>query len=211
MMNFVDAPSLVRSGNPVKKPLRDLAALFPGVSLSRPQADDGAAETARVISIRDLEAGRVAPLGELQALDLRPGPLTERCRTRRDDVLVSCRGTQLKVALVGPETAGAVASSNLIVVRPGPDLLPGVALAFLRNPATQADMLRSTRSSAGVIALSATDLGRLLVPVPPLDEQRRIVQLIEAVEATYRAGLRCAELRRRLGHELAGKMLFGKP
>jgi type I restriction enzyme S subunit len=103
-----------------------------------------------------------------------------------------------------------VANSNLIVVRPGPAVLPGVVLAFLQSPAAQADMLRDSRSSAGSLALSASDLGRLLIPVPPLDEQRRIVEFVEAMEKSYQAGLRALDLRRQLGRQLVSNLLSGE-
>jgi type I restriction modification DNA specificity protein len=200
-----------RAGNLVKKPLGQVANVFTGLSVSRPPTEGSPAQPVPVISIRDLEAGRVASLECLSSLELRVGAHTDRYRVWEGDVLATGRGTQFKVASVALDSAGAVANSNLIVVRPGPEVLSGVVLAFLQSPAVQAEMLRGTRSSAGSIALSARDLRQLLIPVPPLDEQQRIVEFLKVVETSYRTGVRAAELRRQLGHELVRKKLFEEP
>jgi hypothetical protein len=192
----------------MRKLLSEIATLYPGLSLLRRRARGAGVRLVPVISVGDLEAEGVAPADRLTRAPLQTGPATERYRVQEGDVLVTARGTLLKVALVGPESAGALASSNLIVVRAGPDVLPAVLLAFLRNPRTQGELLSGSRSSSGALALTANDLGGLLVPVPPLAEQRRVAELLEAVEANYRAGRRAAEVRRQVGYELANKLLL---
>jgi hypothetical protein len=193
------------------KALADVATVFSGLALLRRHTGGKGARPAAVINISDVQADGVAPLADLPALAVQLGPATDRYRVQEGDVLVTGRGTQLKVALVRPDSAGAIASSNLIIVRPGPELLAGALLAFLQSPLVQARLLSGTRSSAGSIALTATDLGRLVIPVPPLQEQRRIVELLDAVDTNYRTALQAAETRRRVGYELARKILFQAP
>jgi hypothetical protein len=194
----------------MQQPLHQVAELFTGLSVARLPARGGAAQPVPFISIADLDAGRLAPPERMASLELRTGPHLERYRVQPGDVLTTCRGTQFKVALVDEDRAGAVANANLIVVRPGPQVLPRTLLAVLQSPTVQAELLRGTRSSAGTISLAVSDLGRLMIPVPPLDEQRRMVEFLEAVDASYHAGMAAAELRRRLGYELAWREFLGK-
>src|SRR5262249_14367176 len=111
---------------PMKKPLSEVATIFPGLSILQHHRQGPGGQSVPVINVGDLEAGR--GVDQLPNLVLRIGPKVDRYRVAKGDVLVTARGTQLKVASVGREAVGAIASSNLIVVRPGPDLLPGVLL-----------------------------------------------------------------------------------
>lgn len=191
----------------MKQALSNVTEVFAGLSVLRRHGQGRGTRPVPVINVSDLEADGVAPADRLPRFTIRVGPATDRYRVQAGDVLVTARGTVLKVAVVGAESAGAIASSNLLVIRPGPEVLPAVLLAFLRSGPVQAELLASGQSSSRALSLTASDLGRLQVPLPPLAEQRRIVELLQAADANYRSALQAAELRRQVAYEVANRLL----
>jgi hypothetical protein len=172
--------------------------LFVGMPVSRHQAKEGEqAVREPVLSVGDIEEGQITPREQLMAAALRPGAL-DRFRIQEDDLLVSCRGTLLKAARVSADAAALLVSSNLIVVRPGEQLLPAVLLALFRSAAWQSQLRLRARSSSGLLQLTVRDLESLSVPLPPRELQQELAELIEAEEAHHQAALRAVALRRAL-------------
>lgn len=193
-----------------RRPLAQIAEVFLGLASLRHVAEDaGGATVVSVINVRDLDDGRVAPRDRLEVRAVAPGLPADRYRVRADDVLITCRGTQLKVAQVGEGVEGAVISSNLIAIRPGPDLLAPVLFAYFRSTSGRAALRGRNRSSNLTLALSPTSIGRIEVPVPPFEAQRRIADLVQAAEENYAAAVGAAEWRRKVAHEVAIKLLTG--
>jgi hypothetical protein len=181
--------------------------LFVGLPVSRYLAKEGAPSIEEpVLSVGDIEAGRLASRHELKLVALRPEQL-DRFRTRLDDLLVACRGTLLKVARVPEEAASLLASSNLIVLRPGSRVHPAILLALLRSPEWQEILHLRSRSSSGLMQLTTKDLEDLPVPVPPMPVQMELVALIEAEEEHFQNALQAAELRRALTEKLVLEIL----
>jgi restriction endonuclease S subunit len=123
--------------------------------------------------------------------------------------LVTCRGTQLKIGLVLEESDGAVISSNLIGIRPLHDVLPPVLFAYLNSAAGISALRGRSRSSTLTLALSPKSVGRIEVPVPPLEIQRQIAELVQAGEDNYTAAIGAAAKRRMVAHEVANNLLVG--
>jgi hypothetical protein len=184
--------------------------IFLGLADAR-QAPPDSRRVAPVINVRDLHDGQVPPIASLAKRALTAGVDVARYTVRADDVVITCRGTQLKIANITPESAGAVISSNLIAIRAGQDLLPAVLLAFLRSPATQQSLLRRAQSSTSSISLTSRSLGELMIPVPPLTIQTQIADLVIAAEDNFVAATRAAEQRRAVAHRIAFDVLRGNP
>jgi restriction endonuclease S subunit len=134
----------------------------------------------------------------------------QKYTVRADDIVLTCRGTQLKIANVTPESAGALISANLIAIRPGPMLLPAVLLAFLQSSATQKLLLQRAQSSTSSISLTTKSVTELPIPVPPLPVQEQIAELVIAAEESYAVAIRAAEQRRAVAHRVAFELLRGK-
>jgi Type I restriction modification DNA specificity domain len=97
---------------------------------------------------------------------------------RPGDVLVSIRGTFGRVAIVPEELAGANITQDTARVTPGTEVDGRYVAAFLRSGHAQQFFRRVARGVA-VKGVNLGDLRQLPVPVPPLEEQHRIVAEIE--------------------------------
>ena len=99
--------------------LGDISEVFAGIGVSREETLERPGKKFPVIGVRDLQDGAVTAREELDTVGFPDLARAETYAVRTDDVLVTGRGTLLKFGLVGDETAGAIASGNVIVVRPG--------------------------------------------------------------------------------------------
>lgn len=189
--------------------LLDLAKVFAGIGASREDSVPHSVERLPVIGIRDLQDGAVAPREALDMAEFSSPSRIANYAARQNDVLVSGRGTLLKFGLVGDETAGAIASGNIIVVRPGPDVEGGVLFAILSSDVFRPKIEVLRRGATTLLSLSPKDLGKLEINLPPRNEQQQIAALVRDTQIAYRAALEAAEIRRSLARRLIDARLFG--
>lgn len=189
--------------------LGEIAEVSAGIGI--PRADDARPDGPRlpVIGVRDLQDGAVTAIGGLETA-IFPDPVRAQAyAVQAEDVLVTGRGTVLKVGLVGDETAGAIASSNLILVRPGREVLGGVLFAILSSAVFRPRIEVLRRGATTLLSLSPRDLALLEIGLPGHEEQQRIAALVRDTQAAYRAAIEAAELRRALAWRLIDLRLFG--
>lgn len=101
----------------------------------------------------------------------------ERYLLQDGDLLFQSRGARHPVAVV---TAGvrAIAASGLHVIRPDAGRVGPEYLAWwLNHPASQVKLKDELARGSYIPFVSAADLRAFLVPVPPLEVQRRIVEV----------------------------------
>ncbi len=194
---------------PVSGRLGEVAEVFAGIGVSREETAERPGEKLPVIGVRDLQDGAVA---SRDALDTVGFPFPTRAETyavRPDDVLVTGRGTLLKFGLVGDETAGAIASGNIIVVRPNPGVMGGALFAILSSDVFRPKIEVLRRGATTLLSLSPKDLAKLEINLPPIDEQERVAALVKEAQIAYRTALEAAEIRRALARRLIDARLFG--
>lgn len=97
------------------------------------------------------------------------------------DILYCLRGSLGKAAIVRGIDRGAIASSLVIIrLQQGHD--PSYMLACLTSPFGRA-MIRQYDNGTAQPNLSAADVGKFAIPVPPLAEQKRIVAKVDQLMA----------------------------
>jgi type I restriction enzyme S subunit len=84
-----------------------------------------------------------------------------------------------KLAQVPPGTERVGGSTEFIVVRPGDLVDAGYLYFWCMEPSVRSNAKANMAGATGRMRLGATDLGQFRIPLPPLNEQRRIVALLE--------------------------------
>jgi len=184
--------------------------IFNGLSLSGRSigAKDEGEVVIRVIFISDLDAqsGRVnADIPKIIRVASRSK--VSRYLVQPNDVLISCRGTTNKVALFTDPAEPTAISANLIAVRPGARVLPLYLLAFFKSLQGQAELKALERGIAQQ-SFTVSDIASIQLPVPPLQVQQKIVDLIEAANEVYQLAHAAAQQRRDIALTVASKMMF---
>ncbi len=109
-------------------------------------------------------------------------PSRARQLIRTDDILVSTVRPNLNaVALVGPELDGATASTGFTVLRPANRVDADYLFHWVRTPQFVSDMVRRA-TGASYPAVSDRIVKEALIPLPPIDEQRRIAAILIRAE-----------------------------
>jgi hypothetical protein len=184
--------------------------IFVGLADARQPIDERGLRAIPLLNVRDLRDGHAPAAEALEKRLVAADADVERYTVRTDDVVITCRGTQLKVAWITPPTAGALISANLIGIRAGAAVLPAVLLAFLQSEAGQRALLQRGRSSTSSLSLTPKSVGTLSIPLPPLVVQNQVAELVRAAEHNHTAAIRAAEQRRAVALAVALELLRGE-
>lgn len=189
--------------------LGDIAEVFAGIGVSREDSLERPGDKMPVIGVRNLQDSGVAPIEELDTVGFASPSRALANAVRVDDVLLTGRGTVMKFGLVGPETEGAIASGNIIVVRPVAGVVGGALFALLSSDTYRPKIEVLRRGATTLLSLSPKDIKNLEVSLPPLEEQRRIAALVMDELTAYRNAIKAAEIRRALTRRVLDARLFG--
>ena len=184
--------------------------IFVGLADARQPIDERGLRAIPLLNVRDLRGGHAPAADALERRVVAADADVDRYMVRTDDVVITCRGTQLKVASITPSTAGALISANLIGIRAGAEVLPPVLLAFLQSEAGQRTLVQRGRSSTSSLSLTPKSVGQLSIPVPPKAVQNQIAELVRAAEDNHIAAIQAAEQRRAVALAVALELLRGE-
>ena len=138
-------------------------------------------------------------------------PSRARKRIQANDVLVSTVRPNLNaVAIVPRELDGQIASTGFCVLRPQPSVLHHKFLFYFTVTPEFVGELSSRVRGAHYPAVSDGDVKKLAIPLPPLSEQRRIVEILDQADALRRKRAEADAKAARILPALFYKM-FGDP
>lgn len=122
-------------------------------------------------------------------------PSRARQLIKTGDVLVSTVRPNLNgVASVSEDYDGATASTGFCVLRPRPERLHSSYLMHWVRTPQFVDLMVRQATGASYPAVSDRIVKSSLIPLPPLDEQRRIAAILDKADALRRKRKRALEL-----------------
>jgi len=171
------------------KRLEDVAtAIDYGVTASAVTRNTGT----KFLRITDIQDGSVewsqVPFCEAPAAKLKSAQLDDG-----DIVFARTGATTGKSFLIKDPPNGAVFASYLIRVKPSENVDAGYLAHFFRSSSYWRQIEKKTQGAAQG-GVNASSLSQLEVPLPPLDEQRRIAAILDKADALRRKRRRAIEL-----------------
>lgn len=161
-----------------------------------------------VLTVRCLTDGRIDPS---QITRFCPGNRpVDQYRLQTGDVLLPARSTSLKMAIVPPEWDGAIINATLIRIRCGDRLDPRLLVAYMSHPSGRAEVEACSQSGTLQLNLTVRSLRSLEIPLPPIEEQARLVELMEAADDAYRSAVDAAQRRHRSANEVVLNIMTGR-
>ena len=125
-----------------------------------------------------------------------------------NDILYCLRGSLGKTAIVQDIDKGAIASS-LVIIRPSKDITIKYLYYFLTSYLGQAEIYKHDNGSAQP-NLSAASVKAYKIPLPPLEEQKRIAAILDKADRIRRKRQEAIRLTEELGRSIFLDM-FGDP
>jgi len=169
-------------------PIHEVAHLNPESVSKKAPPDEIVYVDIAAVSSRGIDSDAVRRLRFAEA------PSRAQRVIRAGDTIVSTVRPYLRArALIGPEMDGWVASTGFCVVRPGPSLVPGYLDAVTSTDAFYRH-LESRQTGTTYPAVRPPDVGEARIALPPLEEQRRIADLLAAVDVARQAQDRRVDL-----------------
>jgi type I restriction enzyme S subunit len=134
---------------------------------------------------------------------------TKRGKPRPGDVLITREAPIGEVCLI-PEGLDVCLGQRMMLYRPNPQLLDNMfMLMALLSPLIQERLLLLAGGST-VGHVRVGDIRNLLIPVPPLDEQRQIASVLGAVDESLDSALLRLEMMISLKTGLMADLLTGR-
>ncbi|PLX85600.1 MAG: hypothetical protein C0617_03640 [Desulfuromonas sp.] len=127
------------------------------------------------IRIKDIHRGQAAKGSSWLKADFAQ-EIDPKWKLKAGDVLVSKSGTIGKVGMVRNGAVGAIAASGLFILRPDPGKIDPYYLSAYLNSAECRAWLESKTRGAVINHLSKKVVDELLVPLPPLQIQKRVAE-----------------------------------
>lgn len=162
-----------------------------------------------VINIKDIADDGVK-INDLKKFSLSNFKNAEHYIVYSNDIIMTCRGTQLKIVVIQNNLSKAIITSNLIAIRLTDELLPIFLATYLKTKEGQRALLSNIASSTMQLVLNVSDINEFNVPVPPLDLQKKIANIANISEVQYRLNIESANLRKEITNQIVTEMLMNK-
>jgi type I restriction enzyme S subunit len=190
---------LIREGrfNPPQKRVGDVGELTLGKSLG-PKSRSGI-HMRPYLRVANVLEDRI-DLSDLKQMSFTDEELAKYTLRPGDVLLNDGQSPELvgRPAIYQGELPNLCFQNHLIRFRAGPDIDSGYALIVFRHYLHAGEFREIARGSTNIATLSRTRLGDMLIPVPPLDDQQRIV--VEARRRLQTSAAQRETILTSLGH-----------
>jgi len=177
------------------KSLGQLAEILRGISVpSREYLDESVEGGLLYIRISDI--GRDGILGYAAK---RVPKKYGRIQLKDGDILLSVRGSIGKAAFVSKHFEGAVPSSQVVVLRPHEHMVNRIYLLRALSSKVVQRQLDRMKTGAMISYVSIAELKKLLIPLPELKNQLKIIRKIDELEKRFKT---TTNMRERLRQEM---------
>ncbi|KGX90042.1 MULTISPECIES: N-6 DNA methylase [Pontibacillus] len=162
------------NNQPNNKSLSNLTeSIYRGLNVSSKSVEEGVGEY-KIIKLSDVKDGDIN-LEELTQVTLKRKSKVEMYLVQRGDLIISNRGTSIKIAVVPHVDENIILSHNFLGIRCNNQLDPYFLKEYLESPVGQY-MLTSKQIGTNILTINPKDLEDIKIPVPEIEAQMEIVE-----------------------------------
>ena len=169
-----------------KKPLNKMIEVIRGKNF---RSDRSGSTPVKIVNISDIEDGSVNKNIEPVEADLSKG---RDYVLKKDDLVMTIKGTTIKIAVFNNDDGDYIASPNLCVIRLKPSQKKELDVTYLKmyfDLPCGREQLQSIRSGSIVMNISKEDLLELEIPVPDYRKQTDLCRKYEEGYKRYKNDL----------------------
>ena len=133
------------------------------------------------LRVQNIFSGQVNFKEDTLFIDSNTHTALKRSQIQGGDVLVTIAGTIGRTGVVPHDAPEMNCNQAVAIVRPTPEIERSYLRHWLDSQEARSQMLGSTVTGT-ISNLSLSQLGELRVPLPPLEEQRRIAAILDQAE-----------------------------
>jgi restriction endonuclease S subunit len=175
------------------KPLSEVAELQGRIGWKGLTAKEYVADGPFFLSVHSLNYGDYVDFRDAFHISQQRYDESPEIMVRRDDVLICKDGAGIgKVGIVGDIPGPSTINSSLLLIRPKTNVLPKYLYFILQSPYFQR-IIQSRLEGATTPHLYQRDIASFPVHLPPLEEQRRIVAVLDEALAAITLAIANAE------------------
>jgi len=186
--------------------VEQIASLTQGVRLGRYEDNHGMSY--RLISPKNIDG--LTLQGELDEVKLANVDQGKYC-LRLNDIVMTMRSKIGAASLVVEDFAGSIVDHHLAVLRcESPfKVLPKYLVAILNSEWFYHSQLSSITGESTVISISLSQLRKLKIPIPSLENQSKIADLLFAMDSIRQTSLETLKIRQQIAEQSLFQ-LFGE-
>lgn len=162
--NVLVNKSTYENASTPKVELKELATIIRGMNTTPKKDLEQQEGEYHLLQLADVQDRKIQ-FQKLNAIDLEPDK-ANAYEVKEGDILLSSRGTAIKIAIVPALDKKLIASHNFIVIRPNNDVNSYFIKSFLESP-IGTYYIRSKQKGTAVMVLSVKDIES--IPVPKVD------------------------------------------
>jgi type I restriction enzyme M protein len=173
-----------------QKTLGEISKIYRGINLSPNQLEEGKGEF-KLIKLSDVENGKVL-VDQITPSNIRIQKSLDAYVVEEGDILISSRGTNIKIAIVPPHKGTLILSQNFHGIRLHKDFDPYFVKAYLESPVGQY-LLTRIQTGTSIKNINTKDLQEIQIPIPSFEEQKAIGEKYRNTYERYLEALKKVE------------------
>lgn len=168
---------------------KNIAKFERGMNL--PKSVDESKKTHKAITLADIQDGELI-LDKLTNIELNDVKRIEKYTVNKGDILLSCRGNAIKVAVIEDIPENIIVSNNFIKITPNYNVNPYFIKAYFESPVGQY-YIESIQTGTTIKVLSASDLYEIPVPMLSSEEQNKVAEKAILARHEYKEAIKRLE------------------
>ncbi|OWZ84100.1 N-6 DNA methylase [Natranaerobius trueperi] len=158
-------------------PLMSLGTFYRGLNTHAYKAQDSDEPTHKILQLSNVENGEIF-LDDADTYNAKDLKNPSSYEVQPGDVIISSRGSSIKIAVIPEGIENTLLSHNFIGFRPSGNVDPNFIKYFLESP-VGINYLSSFQKGSTVSVLKVNDIEKIYLPKLPLEEQQVIAEKLQ--------------------------------